>query len=324
MPQKSFRQALNEALHSEMARDPSVAVLGENIGLSPKIGDARDVDAGYTLDGLADDAFGVLDAIGLSSAQVIGQSMGGMVAQIMAPRRPQRVRSLCLTAPGFGPYLERRSRALDDPATLYALARTRRRWKRSSSANASRARPPIASTRPGFANGPSGVSRDATRRPAPPGKPRRCAACPSGIGGLDVRKADLTELLANAQETPPLLHPNMPEIYRQRISALYESRQSEDGKAEAAEVFRRLVDQVTLVPDEAELAIVLRDALAAIPRFAAHRKTPTSFRRPGFWVPCLRKNRWLRGQDLNLRPSGYEPDELPGCSTPREPLMVWA
>ena len=24
----------------------------------------------------------------------------------------------------------------------------------------------------------------------------------------------------------------------------------------------------------------------------------------------------MRGQDLNLRPSGYEPDELPDCSTP--------
>ena len=26
---------------------------------------------------------------------------------------------------------------------------------------------------------------------------------------------------------------------------------------------------------------------------------------------------WLRGTDLNGRPSGYEPDELPDCSTPR-------
>ena len=31
-------------------------------------------------------------------------------------------------------------------------------------------------------------------------------------------------------------------------------------------------------------------------------------------VPQIRK--WLRGVDLNHRPLGYEPNELPDCSTP--------
>ncbi|CAH1220342.1 hypothetical protein VHARVF571_450050 [Vibrio harveyi] len=30
----------------------------------------------------------------------------------------------------------------------------------------------------------------------------------------------------------------------------------------------------------------------------------------------------MRGPDLNRRPSGYEPDELPSCSTPRPYFIV--
>jgi site-specific DNA recombinase len=91
---------------------------------------------------------------------------------------------------------------------------------------------------------------------------------------LETRKEDLEKALTDAVEPPPLLHPNMAEIYRQRVTALYESLRDEHGKVEAAAVFRTLVDEVTLVPDAEELAIVLRGDLAAILRFAANKKNP--------------------------------------------------
>ncbi len=64
----------------------------------------RPVEAPYTLDDMADDTVGLLDALGLERAHVVGMSLGGMVAQCVALRYPERVRSLAIMMSGPGEF----------------------------------------------------------------------------------------------------------------------------------------------------------------------------------------------------------------------------
>ena len=54
------------------------------------------VRAPYGLPDMARDALGVLDALGIRRAHVLGASLGGMVAQHLAAENPERLRSLNL------------------------------------------------------------------------------------------------------------------------------------------------------------------------------------------------------------------------------------
>ena len=56
------------------------------------------LDQPATIDTLADDFAGLLDALGIVRAHVVGLSLGGMTAQALAVRRPDLVQSLVLMA----------------------------------------------------------------------------------------------------------------------------------------------------------------------------------------------------------------------------------
>jgi len=52
------------------------------------------VDAPYHLNDMAADGIGLLDALGIQRAHIVGASMGGMIVQIIAAQHPERTRSM--------------------------------------------------------------------------------------------------------------------------------------------------------------------------------------------------------------------------------------
>lgn len=72
----------------EGAKAPGLVrhMLAKRLGLKPRVP--------YTLADMADDAAGLLDALGIPAAHIVGASMGGMIAQHIAFSHPEKVLSL--------------------------------------------------------------------------------------------------------------------------------------------------------------------------------------------------------------------------------------
>ena len=74
------------AIREPFKYGPMTAMLRYMVGLK--------VHAPYTLDDLVADTMGLLDALGIERAHLVGSSMGGMVAQLAAATHPERVLSV--------------------------------------------------------------------------------------------------------------------------------------------------------------------------------------------------------------------------------------
>jgi pimeloyl-ACP methyl ester carboxylesterase len=74
-----------------------------DVGLSDQTAEPGTLLAEYEIDDFPKDVCRVLDELGIASAHVVGESMGGAIAQRMAITQPDRTRSATLfyTAPGF-------------------------------------------------------------------------------------------------------------------------------------------------------------------------------------------------------------------------------
>jgi pimeloyl-ACP methyl ester carboxylesterase len=98
-------------LAGESAPDPRALFAEVMAGRRPEVP--------YTLDDMADDAVGLMDALGVSHAHIVGASMGGMIAQLVAINHPDRTESLISIMSTTG----RRDLPSGNPETLSVLFR---------------------------------------------------------------------------------------------------------------------------------------------------------------------------------------------------------
>ena len=124
----------------------------------------------------------------------------------------------------------------------------------------------------------------------------------ASVASLDDRKEILSKQLESSNAPPPLLHPGMAELYRNKVTELARALEHPDGRSEAAESIRGLIDAIVLTPDKGKLRIELRGNLAAMLDAAQNKKSSPE---NGKLVQLA----MVAGGDLNPRPLGYEPLE---------------
>lgn len=98
---------LSQKMEGARAPSPAIQVLRKKIGFPAKVP--------YTLKEMADDGIGLLSALGIEKAHVVGASMGGMIVQLMAIHHPERLLTMTsiMSTTGSGKLPQAEKHAID-------------------------------------------------------------------------------------------------------------------------------------------------------------------------------------------------------------------
>ena len=94
--------------------------------------------------------------------------------------------------------------------------------------------------------------------------------------GMERRKKELEQFIADSIQPPPLLHPQIASFYRKQVSHLYEAFQghSDTHQLNAAEALRSLVSEIIITPQDGQLSIDMSGDLAGILNLSQNAKKP--------------------------------------------------
>ncbi len=100
---------------------------------------------------------------------------------------------------------------------------------------------------------------------------------------LQARQNELEHKLANAKEERVLIHPNMGKVYRRQVAELATALNDENGRTEAAEILRGLIDRivVTTDPESGKPVVDLEGDLAGILSLSQTSKNAASVSEDG-------------------------------------------
>ena len=93
---------------------------------------------------------------------------------------------------------------------------------------------------------------------------------------LEARKHELVAFLAEAEQPPPRLHPEMARVYRERVTELYKALSTPESRMQAGDVLRSLIKAIMLTPaEDGGIEIDVQGDLAGILWIASKAKRPS-------------------------------------------------